>query len=140
LEIKHMTQITDATILKLARKKGVKGVSRPPDYLSGYAKVLFKHVLSVMPSGALRRADRSVLVVFCEAAATHRAAQESVESCGFVLTDDRGIGKANPAVVALNQAGGRMLAAARELRLTPRSREKMGLDDDIGDAGVWGDY
>lgn len=154
-----MGRTKESTVVKMVRKraKNQKGaapkssskgesiyggpLTRAPDYITGYAKYVFRHVIEVMPEDAFRKADRSAVVGFCEAVAVHRMAYESVRDNGFVIYDERGIGKANPATAALHQAAGRIISFAKQLGLTPKARAGLGVDT-LGeeDKDGWSDF
>lgn len=113
----------------------------PPPGLSPRAATEWRRVASELGrAGVLAEVDRGVLTAYCQAWGHMMDAAARLKKSGVVLVDRNGDVRKNPAWQIWREAQNAMIAAGRELYITPVSRLRIpiapgaaGIDDDDSD-------
>lgn len=93
----------------------------PPDYLSQYAKDIYKELYQELKSGgSLKITDYPVFVSFCVEVGMVRESSEQLKQ-GLFLTNDKGV-FVNPAEKQFRLHSQNLLKLAVELGLSPKAR------------------
>jgi P27 family predicted phage terminase small subunit len=77
------------------------------------------------PKGLLKKLDRGLLVVWCEAEARHRTAAKALADEGLVVIGSMGQPIASPYVRIVDAAARTMLRAAEQMGFSPASRPRL---------------
>lgn len=97
-----------------------------PRWLTPYAKTAWRYYAPILHrQGTLTKADRDVLVIFCEALALFREATEKLQKQDMVQTTDKGNLLQNPWLHTRKQAVQDMLKAGAELGIGAGSRTRL---------------
>ena len=100
-------------------------LDRPPKGLTPAQRAGWHYVLRHAPKGLLKKLDRGLLVVWCEAEARHRTAAKALADEGLVVVGSMGQPIASPYVRIVDAAARTMLRAAEQMGLSPASRPRI---------------
>lgn len=108
-----------------------------PRWLTPYAKTAWRYYAPILhEQGTLTKADRDILVVFCEALALFREATEKLQEQDKVHTTHKGNYLQNPWLYSRKQAVQDMLKAAAELGIGAGSRTRLAVSKAENDASL----
>lgn len=97
-----------------------------PAWLCGEALNTWRRIVPKLARLKLiKPEDRDVLVAYCTAVASMRAAQECINEEGVLIETERGARKLNPAFTVLTQSQNTIRAFAHEFGLTPASESNV---------------
>lgn len=112
---------------------GTVNIVAPPSWLSKHAKAEWRRVMPILTSRRiLTNADIGSLQNYCLATGQVRDMQSIIAREGSVIMTDRGL-RAHPAVRIQADAMTRARLLAAELGLTPVSRNRPSIRDDVSD-------
>lgn len=98
----------------------------PPDHLAGHALSKWHELTPILfDLGLLSRADRDMLVLYCEEYTRYRDAQDVIEREGMFITTDKGNVIQHPAVGIVHKAIALMHKILVEFGMTPAARAKV---------------
>lgn len=103
------------------------GMAEPPECLGEAAAAIWRDTVRSAPDGLLQMADVPLLTAYCNCAAIAKEAAAILHREGLIATGRSDAEVRHPATTVLSTATAGMLAAARELGLTPRSRARLGV-------------
>ena len=117
----------------IAAKKALASVPRPPSWLSKEAKAEWKRIVPILiERKTLTNADLGTVEAYCAAMGTVRQCQTIINREGVVIASPQGA-KRHPAfgIMSASMNAGRL--TANELGLTPVSRSRPAIRDDVDD-------
>lgn len=115
-----------------------------PAHLSTAARVQWRRVLAVLaPTGVITEAEADLLAVYCESYARYvqaltelqpRTGENGLRTGGLIVLNDKGSPMRNPLLKVADDAEKTMLRCMSELGMSPSSRARLSVGNQVGDA------
>jgi P27 family predicted phage terminase small subunit len=110
----------------------IRTVPQPPKAMSVEAKAEWRRVMPVLVERrVLSAADMHAVERFCEAASDIKNARAAIAKDGAYVENRLGEIKRHPAFATLREAAGESRRWSAELGLTPASRSRAGVHEDL---------
>lgn len=117
-----------------ADPNGLAAIPRPPSWLGKDAKAEWRRVVPLLVERRiLTDGDLGTVANYANAIGTVRAAQAELARTGLCFVTSSGQMKRNPAAGIVAEFSGLALRLAAELGLTPVSRSRPAIRDDLDD-------
>ena len=103
------------------------------------AKAEWSEITNILHGmGLLTRADKTMLMVYCETFARYRRAAEKVREYGeIILTPEKKYPQVSPYMAVLNRAQDQLTKLLVEMGLTPAARSRLAVERDDPTAKKW---
>ena len=107
-------------------------VGRPsmPEYLKGYARLVWVKVVGSMPERVYSPADEELLAAYCVAADMHREAVQQIAERGPICIGEKGTEYQSPWMGILNTQAQKMATVGTRLGLDPAARATLRVPKD----------
>lgn len=121
-------------------KEAPEATGRPvcPQYLTPYAKTVWRRILDAMPPKVYAACDSHLLAAYCSAADLHKRSVEALKTEGEVATGANGAPYQNPWVSIQNKQAQLLATLGSRLGLDPASRSSLNLPAEEKPKGKFG--